>query len=165
MIIRPETARDIAEIQTLVEIAFEDAPHSDGSEGAIVDALRAAGALTTSLVAERDGMIVGHVAFSPVEIDGKSIDWYGLGPVAVRPDQQRQGVGVRLIEAGLDEIKALGARGCVVLGDPAYYGRFGFSADAALQFPGVPPEYFQRLVFGDDARHGIVRYHSAFYGE
>jgi putative acetyltransferase len=164
MIIRPETARDIAEIQTLVTIAFEGAPHSDGTEGAIVDALRAAGALTTSLVAERDGLIVGHVAFSPVEIDGKSVDWYGLGPVAVRPDQQRQGVGVRLIEAGLDEIKALGARGCVVLGDPAYYSRFGFSADAALQFPGVPHEYFQRLAFGDDKRHGIVRYHSAFYG-
>jgi putative acetyltransferase len=165
MIIRPETAPDIAEIRTLVTIAFEGAPHSDGTEGAIVDALRAAGALTTSLVAERDGTIVGYVAFSPVEIDGKSVDWYGLGPVAVRADHRRQGVGVRLIEAGLDEIKALGARGCVVLGDPAYYGRFGFYADAALRFPGVPHEYFQRLAFVDDKRHGIVRYHSAFYGE
>jgi Predicted acetyltransferase len=165
MIIRPETAHDIPEIQKLIAIAFEGAPHSDGTEGAIVDALRAAGALTTSLVAERDGVVTGHVAFSPIDIDGKSFNWYGLGPVAVLPDQQRQGIGVQLIEAGLEEIKALGARGCVVLGDPAYYGRFGFSADAALQFPGIPPEYFQRLSFGDDDRNGIVRYHSAFYGE
>ncbi|MDM9626677.1 N-acetyltransferase [Rhizobium sp. S152] len=165
MIIRSETTRDIPEIQKLVTIAFKDAPHSDGTEGAVVAALRAAGALTISLVAEHDGVVVGHVAFSPVEIDGKSVDWYGLGPVAVRPDQQRQGVGVRLIEAGLDQIKTKGARGCVVLGDPVYYARFGFNADGALQFPGVPQEYFQRLAFGDGELRGVVRYHSAFYGE
>lgn len=165
MIIRSETSLDIPEIQTLVANAFENAAHSDGTEGAIVEALRATGALTISLVAERDGVISGHIAFSPVEINGQSVDWYGLGPVAVKPDQQRQGVGTRLIEAGLDEIKALGARGCVVLGDPAYYGRFGFHPDASLQFPGVPQEYFQRLAFSDDKRDGVVRYHSAFYGE
>ena len=111
MIIRSETSLDIPEIQTLVANAFENAAHSDGTEGAIVEALRATGALTISLVAERDGVISGHIAFSPVEINGQSVDWYGLGPVAVKPDQQRQGVGTRLIEAGLDEIKALGARG------------------------------------------------------
>ena len=165
MIIRSETSLDIPEIQTLVANAFENAAHSDGTEGAIVEALRATGALTISLVAERDGVISGHIAFSPVEINGQSVDWYGLGPVAVKPDQQRQGVGTRLIEAGLDEIKALGARGCVVLGDPAYHGRFGFHPDTSLQFPGVPQEYFQRLAFSDDKRDGLVRYHSAFYGE
>ncbi len=112
-----------------------------------------------SLVAEKDGEIVGHVAFSPVEIHGQAVNWYGLGPVAVRPDKQRQGIGGRLIEAGLDQIKTRGAAGCVVLG-----ARFGFKADPALYFPGVPAEYFQRLDFGDDTRQGVVVYHSAFYG-
>ncbi|MDQ0323813.1 putative acetyltransferase [Pararhizobium capsulatum DSM 1112] len=165
MIIRPENPRDIPEIQKLITAAFEGAPHSDGTEAAIVDALRAAGALTKSLVAELDGVIVGYVAFSLIEIDRQSVEWYGLGPIAVRPDQQRRGVGVQLIEAGLDQIKALSARGCVVLGDPAYYCRFGFKTDSALKFPGVPQEYFQRLDFGDDELQGVVRYHSAFYGE
>ncbi|MGO4569967.1 GNAT family N-acetyltransferase [Rhizobium sp. 2YAF20] len=164
MIIRPENLQDITEIRALVTNAFEGAPHSDGTEGAIVDALRTGGALTVSLVAEHDGEIVGYVAFSAVEIDGKAVDWYGLGPVAVRPDQQRHGIGVGLIEAGLDQIKTLGAAGCVVLGDPGYYSRFGFKADPALRFPDVPPEYFQCLEFGDDERQGVVVYHSAFYG-
>lgn len=117
-----------------------------------------------SLVAEKDGEIVGHVAFSPVEIHGQAVNWYGLGPVAVRPDKQRQGIGARLIEAGLYQIKTHGAAGCVVLGDPGYYARFGFKADPALHFPGVPVEYFQRLDFGDDTRQGVVVYHRAFYG-
>ncbi len=164
MIIRPENTGDIQPIRMLVTNAFNDAPHSDGTEGALVDSLRAGGALTVSLVAENDGEIVGHVAFSPVEIHGQPVDWYGLGPVAVRPDKQRQGIGARLIEAGLDQIKARGAAGCVVLGDPGYYARFGFKADPALRFPGVPAEYFQRLDFGDDTRQGVVVYHRAFYG-
>ncbi|TCQ16888.1 putative acetyltransferase [Rhizobium sp. PP-CC-3G-465] len=148
----------------MITAAFEGAPHSDGTEDAIVDALRAGGALTVSLIAERDDEIVGYVAFSRVEINGVVVDWYGLGPIAVRTDQQRQGIGIRPIQAGLDQIKALGAAGCVVFGDPRYYARFGFSADPALQFPDVPPEYFQRLDFGHDARHGVVVYHAAFYG-
>lgn len=164
MIIRPETANDIPKIRALITSAFDGAPHSDGTEGAIVDALRSAGALTVSLVAEFDGQIAGHVAFSPVDIDGSNINWYGLGPVAVKPDLQRRGVGIGLIQAGLDQIKAFGAAGCVVLGDPGYYGRFGFKADPALSFPGVPPEYFQALNFSRDPVEGVVRYHSAFHG-
>jgi putative acetyltransferase len=164
MIIRPENTADIPEIRALITSAFDGAPHSDGTEAAIVDALRSAGALTVSLVAERHGDIAGHVAFSPVDIDGRNVNWYGLGPVAVTPDLQRKGVGIRLIQAGLDQIKALGAGGCVVLGDPGYYGRFGFKADPALSFPGVPPEYFQALNFSGETQKGIVLYHSAFYG-
>lgn len=163
MIIRQENAQDIEEIRALITIAFEGALHSGGTEGAIVDAVRKEGALTVSLVAEQDGELVGHVAFSAVQIDGKETRWYGLGPVAVRPDRQRQGVGVRLIKAGLDQIRSLGAAGCVVLGDPGYYSRFGFKADPALNFPGVPQEYFQSLLFGTDAPQGDVDYHQAFY--
>ncbi len=164
MIIRSENSGDGPEIRALVTAAFDGAPHSEGSEAAIVDALRAGGALTVSLVAENNGAIIGHVAFSPVEIDGRNLDWFGLGPVAVRPDRQRQGVGIRLIGAGIDRIRSIGAAGCVVLGDPGYYRRFGFKADPALCFPGVPPEYFQCLDFAPDARRGVVVYHPAFYG-
>lgn len=164
MIIRPEEFRDVPEIRALVTAAFIGAPHSDGTEGMIVDALRDGNALTVSLVAEDGGRIMGHVAFSPVKIDGETVNWYGLGPVAVDSGRQRQGIGTRLIEAGLDKIRALGAAGCVVLGDPGYYSRFGFKADPSLRFPDVPPEYFQRLDFGDEERKGVVVYHSAFYG-
>jgi len=164
MIVRPENPLDFVKIRVLVTAAFDGAPHSDGTEVAIVDALREGGALTVSLVAEQDGEIVGHVAFSPVQIDGREVRWYGLGPVAVRPDRQRQGIGVRLIETGIDRIKSLRAAGCVVLGDPGYYSRFGFKADPALSFPGVPPEYFQSLNFGNEALEGVVVYHQAFYG-
>ena len=164
MIIRPEDYRDIREISALVTAAFEGAQHSDGTEGAIVEALRASGGLAVSLVAEQNGEIVGHVAFSLVEVDGVEENWYGLGPVAVRPGKQRHGIGVDLIKAGLDQIKLLGAAGCVVLGDPDYYARFGFKVDPALCFPGVPPEYFQCLTFGPDTARGVVVYHPAFYG-
>ena len=94
MMIRNEISSDIPKIRALVTSAFEDAPHSIGAEAAIVDALRDGSALTISLVAEHEGEIVGHVAFSPIEIDGDTVDWYGLGPVAVRPDNQRRGIGV-----------------------------------------------------------------------
>ena len=114
-------------------------PTATAAKPAILDALRAAGALTVALVAEEGGEILGQVAFSPVAIDGTARDWYGLGPVAVRPDRQGQGIGQALIRAGLDRIRALGAQGCVLAGAPGYYGRFGFVADPRLQSPGIPP--------------------------
>ncbi len=142
--------------------AFLGAEHASGTEGAIVDALRDSGALTISLVAESDDAIVGHVAFSPITIDGADIDWFGLGPVAVAPSHQRQSIGARLIEAGLARLREMGAQGCVVLGDPAYYARFGFVSDPALTYPGVPAEYFQRLVMTGPAPAGTVAYHQGF---
>jgi putative acetyltransferase len=163
MMVRNENATDIPAIRALVARAFKDAPHSMGTEAAIVDALRDGSALTVSLVAEREGEIVGHVAFSRVKIDGEAVDWYGLGPIAVRPDSQGCGIGVALIEAGLERIKALNGRGCVVLGDPAYYSRFGFKSDPALRFADVRPQHFQRLDFGDKERRGVVEYHPAFF--
>ena len=162
--IRPEQSGDIPEIRTLITAAFLGAAFSDGEEATIVDRLRENNALAVSLVAELDGTVVGHVAFSLVAINGIESNWFGLGPVAVRPDHQRQGIGTRLIEAGLDLIRSLDAAGCVVLGDPGYYSRFGFRADPSLIFPGVPPEYFQCLDFIDNTRHGVVVYHDAFYG-
>ena len=163
MIIRAETPADLPAIRSVVTAAFQDAPHSAGNEAAIVDALREAGALAVSLVAEEEGVVVGHVAFSPVTIDGRDIGWYGLGPVAVLSGKRRRGIGEALIKAGLARIEELSARGCVVLGDPAYYGRFGFRSDPDLRFADVPAKYFQRLVIDGGPPKGVVDYHRAFF--
>lgn len=164
MPIRPEQPADADAIRALTTEAFATAPHRSGTEAAIVDALRAAGALTLSLVAVEGNEIVGHVAFSPVTIDGAERGWFGLGPVSVRPRRQRGGIGSELIREGLRRLRAMGAEGCVLLGDPAYYGRFGFAADPALVLEGVPPEYFVRLGFGAAVPTGTMRYHAAFDG-
>lgn len=162
--IRPEKPADEELIRAVTTSAFLEAEHSDGNEASIVDGLRHAGALTISLVASNDQNIVGHVAFSPVLIDGVHDGWFGLGPVSVDPNRQREGVGTALIEAGLANLRRRGSKGCVVLGDPAYYRRFGFAADPDLRLAGVPPEYFQRLSFDDRHRSGNVTYHPAFGG-
>jgi len=164
MIVRPERDTDIDAIRTLTETAFRTAPHADGTEHLIVDRLRAAGALTLSLVAEADGAVIGHVAFSPVAISDGSAGWYGLGPISVDPARQGEGIGGHLVREGLERLEALGAAGCVLLGDPAYYGRFGFSADPKLVLEGVPPEYFQRVAFSPVYGGGTVSYHPGFYG-
>lgn len=163
--IREQRPEDDAVVRQLVEDAFRGRPYSDGREPVIVEALRAAGALTVALVAEEGGEIVGQVAFSPVAIDGAVRDWYGLGPVAVRPDRQGQGIGQALIRAGLDRIRGLGARGCVLAGAPGYYGRFGFAADPRLQSPGIPSQYFLVLPFGAEVPGGTVTFHEAFETE
>ena len=164
MDIRPERPGDEHAISILIDEAFAGAEHSGGTEAAIIEELRAAGALTLSLVAVEAGEIIGHVALSPVTIDGKERRWLGVGPVAVRPDRQRQGVGDKLMREALAGGQAHGAAGCVVLGEPAYYGRFGFRADPRLRYPGPPPEYFQSLAFGDALPTGTVAYHPAFGG-
>ncbi|MBD9419535.1 N-acetyltransferase [Achromobacter sp. ACM04] len=161
MHILPETPDDREAIFTLTQAAFKDNPHSQQTEGYITNALREAGALTLSLVARVDGRVAGHVAFSPVTISDGSADWYGLGPVAVLPELQGRGIGAALIRDGLARLKALGAAGCVVMGDPAYYTRFGFAQTPALTYPGVPPEYFMAQVY-TGAAHGDVSYHQAF---
>jgi len=162
MEIRPECPEDIEAIRDLITSAFEEAPHSSQTEAAIVDALRKDGALTISLVAVEDGALVGHVAFSPVTINGEAKSWYGLGPVAVRPALQRKGIGRALIQEGLGHLREMNAQGCVVLGDPAYYGRFGFISDPELRYGDVPPEYFQGLAFTEAEPKGEVSYHAGF---
>ena len=156
---RPEDERAIA---ALIEQAFRNAQHSDGTESAIVDRLRAARALTLSLVFADDAQIVGHVAFSGISISMRENGWYGLGPVAVDPSRQRNGIGTALIDAGLAMLRQSGAGGCVVLGDPAYYARFDFRNVPPLRYPPAPAEYFQALVWSGGAPAGDVTYHPAF---
>lgn len=162
--IRPETAVDAAAIRRVMEAAFAGAPHASGSEGAIVDALRAAGTLALSLVAEAEGAVIGHVAFSPVTVAGADLGWFGLGPVSVLPGHQRTGIGAALIRNGLARLRSGSAAGCVVLGDPAYYRRFGFAHAPGLTFAGAPPEYFMALAFAEPTPAGYVTYQPAFYG-
>jgi putative acetyltransferase len=160
--IREETSADSHKIEELTAAAFLSALHTSHTEQHIVNALRTAGKLAVSLVAEADGILVGHVAISPVSISDGASGWFGLGPISVLPQHQRRGVGSQLMHEALGVLRGRGACGCVVLGEPAYYGRFGFHADPDLILPGVPPEYFQAASFGSSRPRGIVTYHEAF---
>ena len=163
MWIRTETQDDHPAIRELLGEAFADADGNGSVEQRIVDALRDDGELSLCLVADIDGRIAGVAVFSPVAIEGAK-SWYGLGPVAVAPRDQGHGVGTALIRAGLAEIADQGAAGCVVLGEPDYYQRFGFRNDGELRYSDAPPQYFQSLAFSDDAAKGDVRYHASFSG-
>lgn len=164
--IRYETPADVLAIEALTIAAFADASHTSHTEHFIVQALREAHVLALSLVAEDQGQIVGHVALSPVTITDchgrRANRWYGLGPISVLPARQGQGVGSRLMERALAELRAMPAAGCVLLGDPAYYTRFSFKAEPGLELPGMPPEYFMALALEGPVPAGIAQYSDAF---
>jgi putative acetyltransferase len=167
VIIREERAADVAAIRALVEAAFRaPSPHGKAdyipTEHLIVEALRDAGALTVALVADDAGAIIGHIGFSPVLIDGRSQGWHGLAPLAVRPDRQNAGVGASLVREGLARLAAMGSNGCVVLGSPRYYVRFGFAVHPELRFAKAPPQYFMAQSFGNALPKGVVTFHDAF---
>jgi putative acetyltransferase len=160
--IRDETTLDTPAIAALTEAAFLSAPHTSHTEQHIVNALRRAGQLALSLVADEDGVLVGHVALSPVTTSDGSPHWYGLGPISVLPGRQRRGIGSALMHAALEGLRARGAAGCVLVGDPAYYARFGFRAVPGLAYPGITPEYFLAQAFGPAVPRGKVAFHPAF---
>jgi len=160
--IRREEVADIDAISRLTEAAFQNAQHSSHTEQFIVNALRRCSQLTISLVAADGDAIVGHVAISPVTISCGAAGWYGLGPISVLPSRQGRGIGSMLMKAAIAQLRRLGGVACVVLGDPRYYGRFGFKPHSGLQLLGVGAEYFQALAFGNEAPVGSVRYHEAF---
>lgn len=162
ILIRDEREDDDEVITAVTAAAFETMEISDHTEQFIVKALRAAGALTVSLVAEVDGAVVGHIAFSPIAISDGTPNWYGLGPVSVLPKDQRMGIGKALIWEGLARLKGLGAKGCCLVGHPEYYGRFGFENVTGLGLEGVPPEAFFALAFDGPMPQGSVAFHEAF---
>ncbi|MCG5262183.1 N-acetyltransferase [Cupriavidus gilardii] len=161
--IRDEVPNDIPAIASVVSEAFRSAAHASGTEPLIVNALRERGRLSISLVAMEGNQVVGHVAVSPVEISDGSEGWFGLGPIAVLPAWQGKGVGSLLMNAALDALRRQRARGCVVLGEPGYYGRFGFVSRADLVLPDVPQEYFQAVRFDGEWPAGTVQYDEAFW--
>ena len=162
IIIRKETVADISIITEVTVAAFNTLEISNQTEQFIIEALRAAKALTLSLVAEVDGRVVGHIAFSPVTISDGTRYWYGLGPVSVLPEYQREGIGKALIQEGLSRLKDLGAKGCCLVGHPQYYRKFGFKNVDGLFHEGVPQEVFFARSFDGDFPQGNVAFHEGF---
>lgn len=162
VLIRDEKTGDVEAISEVTRLAFETMEISDHTEQFIVEELRSAGALTVSLVAEIDSAVVGHIAFSPVSVTDGTQGWYGLGPVSVRPDFQRRGIGKALIRKGLSRLKELRASGCCLVGHPDYYPQFGFENVDGLVFEGVPKEAFFALSFDGHIPQGRVTFHDAF---
>ncbi len=162
MMIRKEKPSDVGAITAITKAAFANHPYGQTTEHLIIIALRAANALTVSLVAEVDGEQVGHIAFSPVTFTDGSEHWYGLGPISVLPECQKKGIGTKLVNEGLKMLKDLGAAGCVLVGDPKYYERFGFKSPNGLKYEGVPQENLLALSFCNTIPAGIVEFHQAF---
>ncbi len=160
--IRSETNDDVGAIAEVTAAAFKTLEISNQTEQFIIEALRAANALTLSLVAVVDGRVVGHIAFSPVTISDGTPDWYGLGPISVLPEYQRQGIGKALIREGLSRLKSMRACGCCVVGHPEFYKKLGFDNTAALVLEGVPPEVFLTISFDGKTPRGTVTFHEGF---
>ncbi|MGI9272774.1 MAG: GNAT family N-acetyltransferase [Woeseiaceae bacterium] len=161
-IIRSEESSDIGMIWSVTEQAFAGVSYASGDEQDIVDRLRDSGALSVSLVATIGGEVVGHIAMSPTTSTDSSQEWLTLGPVSVLPDYQRKGIGSALIRQALTEIREQKATGCILVGDPKYYARFGF--ELAPQFS-PQPEYasvFMVNKFSDEEPSGALSFHRAF---
>lgn len=166
-LIRIEQDEDHAEISRLHEAAF-----GRHFEARLVETLRRNARPYLGLVAIAPDGLLGHLLFTPVRCAAQpDARLLGLAPMAVKPEFQKQGIGTRLIRGGLSAARDTGARAAVVLGDPAYYGRFGFTAasehglDCAWEVPqgafmvqGLNPPGLAGL-------HGLISYHNAFDGE
>ena len=161
--IRAEQSADEAAIYQVTRDAFRGQPYAGGNEQDVVNRLRERGLLSLSLVALDGGRVVGQVTFSPVTLSDGSEGWYGLGPVSVTPQRQREGIGGQLIRAGLAALSERGARGCVLTGNPAYYQRFGFEL-APDHVPEVEsPAFFQLKRLGAAGETGRFAFHPPFY--
>jgi putative acetyltransferase len=164
MRVRSESDVDRAAIRAVNEAAFGSPVEAD-----IIDALRAKGVELVSLVADRDGAILGHILFSPVSLAGHdALELMGLGPMAVLPREQRKGIGSALVREGLRQCRQLGAQAVVVVGHPQYYPRFGFAPASRYGIRceyDVPDDVFMIAELETGALRnasGLVRYDSAF---
>lgn len=156
---RPE---DHLEIHRLTADAFKPMSFSDGTEPDIIDRLRETGDLTLSLVAIENDSLLGHVAFSPVSIGNSTEGWYGLGPVSVKQERQRSGIGSALINEGLRILDSMDALGCALIGDPNYYCRFGFISDGNVHYQNLPDKHVQWKSFGEQRPKGQLVFSPAF---
>nr|WP_174506463.1 N-acetyltransferase [Acinetobacter sp. Marseille-Q1620] len=162
VLIRKEKAEDIDDIFKLIETAFQNQPYATHTEQFIVNALRASSELTLSLVATEQQKIIGQVAISPVTISSGATDWYGLGPISVLPERQHQGIGSLLMQAALNKLKQINAQGCILVGDPVFYHRFGFHTCPDLHYPNIAQEYVQVASFTEALPKGVVMFSEAF---
>jgi putative acetyltransferase len=164
LLIRAEEQRDWAAVHAVHVSAFETP-----AEANLVDALRDNADPLVSIIAEDNGVIVGHIMFSPVSLSGHpELSIMGLAPMAVAPEHQRKGIGAALVRAGLEDCKQLGFGAVVVLGHPAYYPRFGFSSSARFGIGceyNVSEEVFMvvELQAGFlEGASGKIKYHTVF---
>ncbi len=162
--IRPEKPGDQGAVHQLNLAAFEGGP-----EAALVDRLRTNCEDYLAFVAVADGAIVGHILFTPATVDGSSVVGMGLAPMAVRPANQRQGIGSQLVWHGLEHMRRVGCPFVIVLGHPEYYPRFGFEPASryrlASLWAGIPDEAFMVVVFDAGAlpeAGGTTRYRGEF---
>lgn len=160
MLIRDEAAGDGPAISLLVTEAFLLLAQSTGTEAGIVERLRADDALAVSIVAEDDGLIVGYLAVSAASV-GAEDGWRLFGPLAVLPSRHRQGIGRAMMAEAIGRLQT-NSRGAVLVGDPDYYGRFGFRTFPSLRLSGVPPEVVQALPFDCTEPRGELIHHPAF---
>ena len=160
MLIRDETAGDIPAIGRLVTEALLMLAQSTGTEAGIVDRLRAEGALALSLVAEERGEAIGYLAASPARVGARD-GWGLIGPLVVLPSRHRRGIGTALMAEALRRLRST-SRGAALVGDPAYYGRFGFRSFPRLTVAGCPPEVVQALPFDGVEPQGELIHHPAF---
>lgn len=169
IVIRPETPKDLAAIYAIEAAAFQGEAHA-----ILVNNLRADDALLLSHVAELDGAVVGHAAYTLLTItDGDRVfQLPGLGPIAVDPPVQGRGIGSALVLAGLNAMRELGYGLLFLVGSPRYYPRFGFQPAQPLGFssdyvePGGPHEHFMVALLEERAPvhvRGHVRFHPAFH--
>ncbi len=161
-IIRNETESDIKAISEITKAAFDTLPISNHTEQFIIDALRDAKVLSLSLVAVGGNRVVGHISFSPVTISDGSPGWYGLGPISVLPELHKQGIGKSLMQEGLARLRSMGAKGCILVGDPGFYERFGFRSPTDLVIEGVPQQFVLALPLDEKKASGNVVFHEAF---
>ena len=166
MLIRTETEQDWAAVYKVNESAFETP-----AEANLVGILRQEAYPVVSLVAEDNGVAVGHIVFTPVSLSGHpNLKIMGLGPMAVAPEHQRKGIGSALVRAGLERCKQLGFGAAVVLGHPAYYPRFGFvpaKPKGIICELEVPEEAFMVMELREGAlvgRGGMVKFQPEFLG-
>jgi putative acetyltransferase len=162
LLIRHERPADFDAIHALTLASFARMPFSDGTEADIVRKLRADGDLALSLVAEDGDKLLGHVAFSPVTIDGEDNGWFGLGPISVQFERQRQGIGRTMALRGLALLRERGANGCALIRDPEIYSRFGFVSSGHLAYRNLDASLIQHLSFKGDVPRGVLKFAPAF---
>ena len=162
--VRKEQSDDVDAIASVAKAAFEGHAYSEGLEGAIVENLRKNNQLSLSLVAIHEDKVVGHIAFSPVTINGEHGEWYGLGPLSVSPKHHSHGIGSALVRDGLKRLQEIGGKGCVVLGNQAYYQRFGFKSNPGLTCDGAPTAHFGAVSHcGEELPTGAAEFHPSFW--
>jgi putative acetyltransferase len=161
--VRPERLEDFPAIHNLTQRAFAPMPYSAGDEQEVIERLRTRGGLAVSLVAELGSKIAGHVAFSPAIAKDGSLGWFALGPISVEPALQRQGIGKAMIAVVLARLRAIDAAGCILVGDPAYYQRFGFRPFPHLAPDTEPAEFFMILPMAAAEPNAKIAFHTAFY--